>query len=89
MNQRLLSLAERQMQYLDQQRTYSVNQFVEPGQTQGVPSSFNSNYFGGYNTGAGIMSLPGLNSSGMPDSTYSPSSTQTLGSAIDSGYYPQ
>ncbi|MFL6197295.1 MAG: hypothetical protein ACJ75H_24115 [Thermoanaerobaculia bacterium] len=90
LNQRLFSLAERQLQLMEGQRTYSVNQFVEPGQTQGVPSSLvGTSYGGGYNTGAGIMGLPGLTSGGMPDSSYSPSSTQTLNSAVDSGYYPQ
>lgn len=87
LNQRLFGLAERSLRMAEEQRTYSIQQFVEPGQTQGIPSSFGGNaYGGGYNTGAGIMGLPGLNSGGMPDSSYSPASTQTLGTTIDNQY---
>jgi hypothetical protein len=34
---RALSLAERQLELAEKQQNYSVQQFVEPGQTQGIP----------------------------------------------------
>lgn len=49
LNQRYLDLATRAMEAQERQQRYSVDQFVEPGQTQGIPGAF-----GGYgNGGAG------------------------------------
>lgn len=49
LNQRYLDLANRAMEAQERQQRYSVDQFVEPGQTQGIPGAF-----GGYgNGGAG------------------------------------
>lgn len=46
LNQRYLALANRMLEQSERQQSYSVQQFVEPGQTQGIPSSF-----GGYGNG--------------------------------------
>jgi hypothetical protein len=45
---RLASIAERQLEMQERQQNYSINQFVQPEETQGIPSSFS----GGYGSGA-------------------------------------
>jgi hypothetical protein len=51
----MASIAERMLALAEQQQRYSVDQFVEPGATQGIPSTF-----GGYSGGAtsGFGSIP-------------------------------
>jgi hypothetical protein len=46
-NDRLAAIAERQLALQERQQNYSINQFVQPDQTQGIPASF-----GGYTGGA-------------------------------------
>ncbi|HEX9944720.1 MAG TPA: hypothetical protein VGG03_22150 [Thermoanaerobaculia bacterium] len=48
LNDRLLQLTERMLQRAEGQQNYSVQQFVEPNQTQGIPTSV-----GGYFEGVG------------------------------------
>jgi hypothetical protein len=48
LNQRYLALANRMLEQSEKQQRYSVQQFVEPNQTQGIPSSF-----AGYGSGGG------------------------------------
>lgn len=52
---RMASIAERMLALAEQQQRYSVDQFVEPNATQGIPSTF-----GGYSGGAtsGFGSIP-------------------------------
>jgi hypothetical protein len=56
-NQRFFDLANRMLDMAEQQQKYSVQQFVEPNQTQGIPSSFAGNSSGG---GAGVPNMGGL-----------------------------
>jgi hypothetical protein len=55
-NQRFFDLANRMLDMAEQQQKYSVQQFVEPNQTQGIPSSFAGNGGGG----AGVPNMGGL-----------------------------
>jgi hypothetical protein len=55
LNQRYLALANRMLEQSARQQSYSVQQFVEPGQTQGIPSAF-----GGYGGGQGAGAIPQL-----------------------------
>jgi hypothetical protein len=69
-NQRFFDLANRMLDMAEQQQHYSVQQFVEPNQTQGIPSSFAGNYSGGSNVpnlgglGNGVQLSPELNQGG-------------------------
>lgn|GEM_PF-1305756 len=65
-NQRFLDMATRMADLADQQQHYSVQQFVEPNQTQGIPAAFGGNSYGG-NTGGGA--LGGLGNMGMGGSS--------------------
>jgi hypothetical protein len=56
LNDRLYALSERMLQQAESRQNYSVEQFVEPGQSQGIPSSFGG-YFNGVNSD-GIGQLP-------------------------------
>jgi len=51
-NDRLASIAERMLALAERQQGYSVDQFVEPRRTQGIPSSFGG-YSGGTTSGFG------------------------------------
>lgn len=62
-NQRFLDMTNRMLDMADQQQKYSIQQFVDPNQTQGIPSAFAGNSYGG-NTGAG-NALGGLGNMGM------------------------
>lgn len=55
-NQRFFDLANRMLDMAEQQQKYSVQQFVEPNQTQGIPSSFAGNGGGG----GGVPNMGGL-----------------------------
>jgi hypothetical protein len=49
-----LDLAARAMEMSERQQHYSVQQFVEPGQTQGIPAAFAGYGGGGGNVGGNI-----------------------------------
>ena len=51
-NERYFALANRLIEQSERQQRYSVQQFVEPNQTQGIPASF-AGYGGGYGSGGG------------------------------------
>ncbi len=55
-----LDLASRALEMAERQQHYSVQQFVEPGQTQGIPAAF-AGYGGniGGNTGSNLTGYPG------------------------------
>jgi hypothetical protein len=55
-NDRLNSIAERMLAIAEKQQSYSVDQFVEPGRTQGIPASFGG-YSGGTSSGLGSGGL--------------------------------
>jgi hypothetical protein len=52
-NDRFASLAERMLEMQEQQQRYSINQFVQPEATQGIPASFGG-YTGGATAGFGF-----------------------------------
>ena len=52
LNQRYLALANRMLEQSERQQRYSVQQFVEPNQTQGIPSGF-----AGYGNGGNFNNL--------------------------------
>jgi len=54
-NDRFATIAERMLEAAEQQQHYSINQFVQPDETQGIPASF-----GGYSGGttSGFSGLP-------------------------------
>ncbi len=54
LNNRYLSLANKMLEMQDRQQHYSVQQFVEPGQTQGIPAAFAGYGSGGLGYGGGI-----------------------------------
>jgi hypothetical protein len=56
LNDRLYALTERMLEQAEARQNYTVQQFVEPEQTQGIPSSF-SGYFNGVGSG-GYGQLP-------------------------------
>jgi hypothetical protein len=56
LNDRLYALTERMMQQAESRQNYSVQQFVNTEQTQGIPSSFGG-YFNGVNS-SGVGPLP-------------------------------
>lgn len=60
MNQRYLALANRMLEQSEKQQRYSVQQFVEPNQTQGIPSSFAGYGNGGGNSNSGFTNAPQL-----------------------------
>lgn len=70
LNQRYLALANRMLEQSEKQQNYSVQQFVEPNQTQGIPSSF-AGYGSGGGTGGNLNNLPQLQPgpSAQPQST--------------------
>jgi hypothetical protein len=45
-NSKFFDLANRMLEMADQQQHYSVQQFVDPNQTQGIPAAFGGNYSG-------------------------------------------
>jgi hypothetical protein len=51
-NDRMASIAERMLAISERQQSYSVDQFVEPGRSQGIPASFGG-YAGGTTSGFG------------------------------------
>ncbi|HEX4964642.1 MAG TPA: hypothetical protein VF173_27770 [Thermoanaerobaculia bacterium] len=55
LNNRYLSLANRMLEAQEKQQHYSVQQFAEPGQTQGIPSAF-----AGYGNGGLAAGSSGL-----------------------------
>ena len=55
LNDRYLSLANKMLELQERQQHYSVQQFVEPGQTQGIPSSFAGYGNGGLTAGGGAL----------------------------------
>jgi hypothetical protein len=57
LNARYLELSNRMLDAAEKQQRYSVQQFVEPGQSQGIPSSFGG-YGNGGNGGNGFGSVP-------------------------------
>jgi hypothetical protein len=63
-NQRFLDMANRMLDMADQQQRYSVQQFVEPNQTQGIPAAFAGNSYGGNAGGAAASALGGLGGAG-------------------------
>ncbi|HEY4565143.1 MAG TPA: hypothetical protein VIJ36_19320, partial [Thermoanaerobaculia bacterium] len=86
LTERYLSIAERQMQIQEDRRNYSVQQFVEPGASAGIPLiSYGSN--SGALSGYGGMGLGG--GGGAPtDVNGSPSGTD-FGGLSSSGSPPQ
>ncbi|HEY7214534.1 MAG TPA: hypothetical protein VIC28_07885 [Thermoanaerobaculia bacterium] len=54
-NDRFASIAERMLEAAERQQSYSINQFVQPDETQGIPASFGG-YTGG--TTSGFSGLP-------------------------------
>ena len=70
MNQRYLALANRMLEQSEKQQRYSVQQFVEPSQTQGIPSSFAGYGNGGGNNGFG--NFPQLQPGSATDSQPAP-----------------
>jgi len=70
MNQRYLALANRMLEQSERQQRYSVQQFVEPGQTQGIPSSFAGYGNGGGN--GGFNNVPQLQPGPATDSQPAP-----------------
>lgn len=57
LNDRLASIAERQLQMAEKQQNYSINQFVQSEQTQGIPASFGGAAYGG-GTGGNLLQPP-------------------------------
>ncbi|HEX3555046.1 MAG TPA: hypothetical protein VIA62_17610 [Thermoanaerobaculia bacterium] len=53
LNNRYLSLANKMLEQQERQQHYSVQQFVEPGQTQGIPAAFAGYGSGGLTAGGG------------------------------------
>ena len=56
LNERMASIAERMLELSERQQRYSVDQFVEPGATQGIPATFGG-YTGGATSGFGSIPL--------------------------------
>src|SRR5206468_2861333 len=52
-----LDLATKALEAADRQQHYSIQQFVEPSQTQGIPAAF-AGYGGGAPTGGGVVTPP-------------------------------
>ncbi|MBW8876567.1 MAG: hypothetical protein JF614_16500 [Acidobacteria bacterium] len=55
LNNRYLSLANKMLELQERQQHYSVQQFVEPGQTQGIPAAFGGYGAGGLTAGGGAL----------------------------------
>jgi hypothetical protein len=53
LNDRYLSLANKMLELQERQQHYSVQQFVEPSQTQGIPAAFAGYGSGGLTAGGG------------------------------------
>lgn len=70
-NQRLLDITNRMLDMAERQQNYSVQQFVQPGQTQGIPSGFGGFYGGGNNNMNNLGGLAGSLQQGnnTPDSS--------------------
>ncbi|HYX23147.1 MAG TPA: hypothetical protein VFC23_03270 [Thermoanaerobaculia bacterium] len=60
LNSRYLALANKMLEMQERQQHYSVQQFVEPGRTQGIPAAFAGNGGSGGLTpgGSGLGAIP-------------------------------
>jgi hypothetical protein len=68
LNSRYLSLANKMLEMQERQQRYSVQQFVEPGQTQGIPAAFAGYGTGGlgYGGAVGATAIEPNTNTGMP-----------------------